>query len=114
MTPPFHDDEFGVWSASPGWNDGTFHSFGMVYDTVVPRFTVRVDGLVTTSGPVPRAGGGGGTWIGGYPIFPVETQPFMEGPLQGYIAEVIVACEPTDEQIAKLSAYFQGKYGVPF
>lgn len=111
-----------VTSTGDGYNDGRFHSFGMILGNS-DLITIRIDGVETTS-TNPRMGGASGGPIGGY-LCPVPCNESVDGgwdggyiiesPMDGYVAEIIASTlTPTNQQIAMLSAYFQKKYGVPF
>jgi hypothetical protein len=109
----------GVWSSTNGWNDGQFHVFAMRYDATSGTMSVRTDGIETQSKPgVPLSSSGS------YPIYPAiggvlhyDTNPkYIENPLKGYIAEVIVAeytfGSPTE--VAQLNNYLQNRYNLAF
>lgn len=115
-SPPFQWG--GAASAADGWNDGKLHSFGLRIGKAIGGVAVRVDGVqwgqttaidTSQSGSILMIGGRSCLWCDAGPT-PIEE------PLEGYIAEVVMALDTpgTPTQIAQLSAYFQKKYGIPF
>ena len=100
-----------VSSTTDGWNDGALHVF-----TLCSPQGLRVDGQQWSNwGPDPF--GQDVIMIGGQIVPGPDGGPApIDGPLDGYVAEVIMAkyasCTPT--VVAQLNAYFQAKYGVPF
>jgi hypothetical protein len=112
-----------VWSAAEGWNDGKFHTFGFRTGADdVGGAAIRADGVQWGQvGPI-GASGDSPVMIAGHHCAPCDAGPTaIEEPLEGYIAEVVMAnISGTSTgaaqlaQVAQLSAYFQKKYGIPF
>jgi hypothetical protein len=106
-----------VLSATSGWNDGRFHTFGVSYDSPRTKLAVRVDGTETTKSGSLSVNSDGHSFAGGYICLWCDAggpEPPIQNALEGYLAEVIVARPATSLELAQLSAYFQKKYGLPF
>lgn len=111
-----------VASAMTGWNDGRFHTFGMIIHYtngwLEPWLHLRVDGAeIVKPATSPCSGQGNRIAIGGDYLHNDDAGvDAIESALDGYLAEVIVVSHNagTPTQLAQLSAYFQKKYGIPF
>lgn len=102
----------GVWTDAGSWNDGTLHTICLRIDALTSKLLIRVDGNEDAAS-ISFGGGGGGL---GFQIGGQTDKSAVAYPLNGHIAEVLVADGTfgTDGELVGLSAYFKKKYGLSF